>query len=153
MPFRHIEIPSLSRSLSNVMAHPSSAEPGALDFGLEEYRRLGGNCIHLHGEGDETHSRSATGQWLRSHGLRSEFFVCTQICHDRWDDTAKRAIDRFTPEAVSEDVATDLELLGTPYLDLVYLDDNPRAPCEPVIEAIGRELTRGRLRAFGVRNW
>ncbi len=96
---------------------------------------------------------AATGEWLRGNGLRAEFFLCSQICHDGWDESAHRAIDRFTPQAVSDDVDTDLELLGTEYLDLVYLDDSPETPLEPVIEAIGREITRGRVRAFGVRNW
>ena len=113
------------------MAHPSSADADTHQLALDEYARLGGNCIHLHGEGGEVHSRLATGQWLHSNGLRSEFFLCSQICHDGLDDLASRAIDRFTPQAVSEDVGTDLELLRTEYLDLVYLDDRPRMPLEP----------------------
>jgi aryl-alcohol dehydrogenase-like predicted oxidoreductase len=153
MPFRQIDIPLLGRRLSSVMAFPSSAADGTHELGLDEYRRLGGNCIHLHGEGDETHSRRATGEWLRSHRLRPEFFVCTQICHDGWDETAGQPIDRFTPEAVSEDVARDLELLGTDYIDLVYLGDNRQSPFEPVIDALGREIARGRIRAFGVSSW
>ncbi|HEY3836291.1 MAG TPA: aldo/keto reductase [Bryobacteraceae bacterium] len=59
----------------------------------------------------------------------------------------------FTPEGVSEDIDADLELLATDYLDLVYLDDNPEARPESVIEEIGREIGSGRARAFGVRNW
>src|SRR5262249_9449430 len=86
------------------------------------------------------------GRWLRKHGLRKEFFLCTQICHQGWNETAQRSIDRFTSAAVNEDIANALSLLGTDYLDLVYLDDNPRAPFEPVIHAIGREIARGRVR-------
>jgi len=105
------------------MVHPSSAEPGTHEAALDEYLRLGGDCIHCHGEGGETHSRRAAGRWLNRKGVRRQFFVCTQICHDGWDEAGQRAIDRFTPVCVSEDVATDLELLATGYLDLVYLDD------------------------------
>ena len=135
------------------MAHPSSAEEDAPELALDEYRQLGGNCIHLHDEGDGVHSRRATGQWLERRGLRAEFFLCTQICHAGWDSVGDRAIDRFKPEAVGEDIDADLELLATKYLDLVYLDDNPQAPLEPVIEALCREITRGKIRAFGFRNW
>jgi aryl-alcohol dehydrogenase-like predicted oxidoreductase len=85
--------------------------------------------------------------------LRAEFFLCAQICHAGWDSFGKHPIDRFTPEAVSEDIDSDLELLATNCLDLVYLDDNPQAPVEPVIVALNREITLGRIRAFGVRNW
>jgi aryl-alcohol dehydrogenase-like predicted oxidoreductase len=153
MPFRQIEIPSLKRTLSNVMAHPSSADPDSHESGLDEYLSLGGNCIHLHGEGGETHSRQATCRWLERRGLRAEFFLCTQIGHDGWDEAAGAAIDRFTAAAVAEDIDTDLELLGTDYLDFVYLDDNPRVSFQPVLEAIGSQIASGRVRSFGVRNW
>lgn len=135
------------------MAHPSSADPEEHQRGLDEYRLQGGNCIHLHGEGGETHTRVATGRWLQERGLRSEFFLCTQICHDGWDESAGRGINRFTPSAVSDDIAADLELLKTQYLDLVYLDDRPQAPFEAIVEATGGEIERGRVRGFGIRNW
>ena len=61
-------------------------------------------------------------------------------CHAGWDDVGRCAIDRFNAHAVKEDIDTDLELLGTEYLDLIYLDDNPQAQLEPVMEAIGRRL-------------
>jgi len=153
MDFRQVELPTLKRVLSNIMAHPSSADPDAHEAGLDEYARLGGNAIHLHGEGGETHSRRATGRWLQQRGRRPEFFLCTQIGHAGWDEAEGREIDRFTASAVSEDIDADLELLETKYLDFVYLDDNPRSPFEPVIEAIGRQIELGRIRAFGVRNW
>src|SRR5580704_2901240 len=139
MSFRQIKVPTLKRTLSNVMAHPSSADPEAHERGLDEYRLHGGNCIQFHGEGGETHSRDATGRWLQERGLRSEFFLCTQICHDGWDESAGRGIDRFTSSAVSDDIAADPELLKTEYLDLVYLDDRPSARFEGIVEAIGRE--------------
>ena len=153
MSFRRVEFPTLKRVLSNIMAHPSSADPEACEMALDEYARLGGNCIHLHGEGGETHTRRATGRWLQERDLRRDFFLCTQIGHAGWDEAAGRAIDRFTAAAVSEDVDTDLDLLGTEYLDFVYLDDSPQAPFAPVIEAIAREIGGGRVLAFGVRNW
>src|SRR5215813_12490102 len=77
------------------MAHPSSAEADTYERGLDEYRRLGGNCIHLPGEGGETHSRRPTGQRLESRGLWAKVFLCTQIYHEVSDETTKRAIVRF----------------------------------------------------------
>jgi aryl-alcohol dehydrogenase-like predicted oxidoreductase len=153
MPFRQIEVPSLGSALSNIEAAPSSGEPDTHLPGLDAYRELGGNCLHLHGEGGETHSRRTAGEWLREHGLREDFFVCTQICHEGWDEAAKRPIDRFTADAVSEDIAGDLELLGSDYVDLVYLDDRPSRPFAPVLDALAHALAAGRIRAIGVRNW
>src|SRR3954471_803030 len=152
MSYRRIEIPSLNCSLSNIMVCPSSADETS-EQALEEYFRLGGNCIHCHGEGGEIHSRRETGHWLHRNGLRREFFLCTQICHEGWDEVGHHSIDRFTPEGVRDDVAKDLELLATEYLDLVYLDDNRLAPLESVVEVIGDEIKKGRVRALGVRNW
>lgn len=153
MPFRKIEIPAFGRMMSNIMAHPSSSDTETNEPALDEYFRLGGNCIHLHGEGGESHTRRSTGQWLKRRDLRPQFFLCTQICHAGWDESANCPIDRFTAQAVNEDVDVDLELLATGFLDFVYLDDNPHAPFEPVVDAIGRQIARGRVRAFGVRNW
>lgn len=153
MTFRHINVASLGNSLSNVMAGPSSAERHTHEPGLEEYRRLGGNCLHLHGEGGETHSRRFAGEWLRTHGIRDDFFLCTQICHDEWDEAKGQEINRFFPAAVAEDVARDLEVLGTGHIDMVYLDDSPGLPIEPMIDAIADEIAAGRIGVFGVRNW
>ncbi len=153
MPIRRVELPSLGRSLSNLMAAPSSAQPDTHEAGLDAYRSLGGNAIHLHGEGGEEHSRRVVGEWLRSRGVRAEFFICTQICHDSWDEVEKKPIYRFAPEAVREDVIADLQLLGADYLDLVYLDDHPSRPFESVIEALRDEMAIGHVRGVGVRNW
>ena len=135
------------------MVHPSSAGGKDQELALQEYLQLGGNCIHLHEEGGGVVSRQATGKWLERRGLRASFFLCSQICHAGWDDIGQRSIDRFTPEAISEDVETDLDLLASKYLDMVYLDDNPESPAEPMLEALCREIARGRIKAFGFRNW
>jgi aryl-alcohol dehydrogenase-like predicted oxidoreductase len=153
MAFRQIDVPSLGRSLSSFMSAPSSSEADTHEAGLDAYHRLGGNAIHLHGEGGEMHSRRVTGDWLRRRGLRQDFFLCAQICHDDWDDVTRQTIDRFTPEAVHQDIALDLQLLGTDYLDFVYLDDRPDLGFEAVVEALGQEIASGRIQALGVRNW
>ena len=146
---RQVEVPICSKHLSVLMAAPSSAQPGTHIAGLDAYHRLGGNCLHLHGEGGETHSKRTAGVWLNDHGLRDEFVVCTQICHDDWDEAAQRPIDRFSPEAVHADIAADLELIETSYLDLVYLDDRPTAPFECVLDALSEEIELSRVRAIG----
>jgi aryl-alcohol dehydrogenase-like predicted oxidoreductase len=152
MPLRQIEVPQFGRRLSNIMACPSSAVAESHLPGLELFHKLGGNCIHLHGEGGETHSRTATGEWLARRKVRSDFFLCTQICHEGWDPVAERAIERCTAVAVEEDISTDLELLGIEYLDLVYIANPPRST-EAIVDAIAREVTLGRVHFFGVRNW
>lgn len=153
MPLRFTDVPSLGRRLTNLMAAPSSAEPETHKAGLDAYRRLGGNCIHLHGEGGETHSRRAVGDWLHRHGLRPQFFLCTQICHDAWNEANHTAVSRFHPDAVHEDIAVDLQLIGIDALDLVYLDDSRDEPFEPIVDAMGQAISEGTIGSYGVRNW
>ncbi len=151
--FAHVYVSSLNRHLSRLVANPSSSGPNTHETGLDAYRESGGNCIYLHGEGGETHSREATARWLRDRGLRNEFFLCTQICHDDWDAIHSRPIDRFTSHAVAEDVTKDLSLMGIDHLDLVCLGDNPASSFEPVFDALTREIQKGRIGAYGLSNW
>ena len=153
MALRQVYVPSLDRRLSNLMAGLSSSAPQTHEAGLDAFYALGGNCLHLHGEGGEMHSRQAAGEWLKRHQLREDFFLCTQICHEAWDAVNQRSIDRFEAGPVEADIATDLGLLGTAYIDFVYLDDSPQRPVELVLDALHHEISRGRLRAWGVRNW
>src|SRR3954468_2329521 len=118
MAIRLIDIPSLGRRLANLMAGPSSADPDQHDAGLDAYLRMGGNCLHLHGEGGETHSRRSAGAWLNRHRLRPRFFICPKICPDGWDEVKQIAVNRFEAASVEEDIAADLELIQTDYLDL-----------------------------------
>ncbi|HVZ30625.1 MAG TPA: aldo/keto reductase [Asticcacaulis sp.] len=135
------------------MASLSSAESESHERGLDLFRRLGGNCLHVHGEGGETHSRIALGRWLRKYDLRAEMFVCTQVCHDGWDPMTKRTIDRFTADALYEDIDADLELLETDYLDLVYAANAKDTGIAAFVDAMAKEIQCGRVRAYGVRNW
>jgi aryl-alcohol dehydrogenase-like predicted oxidoreductase len=136
-----------------IMAALSSAQPETHQDGLNLFRHKGGSMLHLHGEGGETHSRKAAGEWLNQHDLRSQFTVCTQICHDDWDEANQSPIVRFTPEGAAEDIAADLQLIRSSYVDVVYLDDHSELPFEPIIEFLAAEVRAGRIRHIGVRNW
>jgi aryl-alcohol dehydrogenase-like predicted oxidoreductase len=142
----------LNRSLSRLVANPSSGHPDAHVAGLDLFESLGGNCLYLHGEGGETHSREATGRWLSVPG-RSEFFLATQICHDDWDDATATPIIRFTEQAVAEDVTKNLELLAIDHIDLVCLGDQPTLPLEPIIDALARQIEGGRIGQYGLCSW
>ena len=135
------------------MFAPSSMRPDTVEEELHRYFKAGGNALHLHGEGGETLSREAVGKWLKHLDLREDFFLCAQICHDEWDEKAQLPIDRFSPKAVSEDIDTNLRLLGIESLDMVYLDDRPGRRFEPVFEAMCEEVSTVRIRSIGVRNF
>jgi hypothetical protein len=143
---------SLNQKAFPLMAALSSARPETHEPGLELFRKLGGSLLHLHGEGGETHSRKAAGTWLERTGLRSQFALCSQICHDDWDDSLQRPILRFTPSGVVEDIEAELHLLGCAALDLAYLDDHGDLAFEPVIEALAAEVCAHRVLHVGLRN-
>ena len=153
MALRRIKLPGCDFPLSVLMGAPSSANFETHAKGLEAFRQLGGNCIHLHGEGGETHSRQFVGDWLRKSNTDSPFYVCTQICHDQWDAVNGRSIMRFSSDAVHEDVAMDLLLTDLGQINMVYLDDRPTMPFEPVFDALHEEWAAGRIQGIGVRNW
>src|SRR5262249_42283259 len=119
----------------------------------ERYFQLGGNCLYLHGEGEETHSRKTTGRWLRERRLLREVFLCTQVCHDLWDEASQSPIDRFTATAVHEDIDRDMTLIGVDHIELVGLGDKPHVPFEPVLEALSDAIAQGHIRAYGLSNW
>ena len=150
---RFITLPTFGRELCVVMAAPASSQYDSLEPRLDAFRALGGNCLHIHGEGGETQSRIETGKWICERGVREIFFLASQICHDGWNELLQQEVNRFTPGAVREDIALERELIGTEYLDFAYFDDRPDKPFEEVILAIGAELEAGKLRAFGARNF
>ena len=147
------DVPTTDWRLSRFMANPSSSAPESHWAGLDAYHRLGGNCIYVHGEGGETHTRETTGRWLRERHLRSRFFLSTQVCHDDWDEMNQRPIGRFTALGLEEDVRKDLELIGTGRIDLIGLSHHPNLPVEPVIDAVRREISAGRVGGYGFCNW
>jgi aryl-alcohol dehydrogenase-like predicted oxidoreductase len=132
-----------------------SSQPGSPHAqSLYRFFAAGGNAIHLHGEGGEEESRIAAGEWMKETGSRSKMFVCTQVCHEGWNDAAQVEIDRLTPAAIEEDIARDLDLLQTDYLDFVYFScDGSQAPVEPLMDTLEEQRRLGRIRSFGARNW
>lgn len=153
MSLSRVFVPSLGRSLARLMAAPSSSDAASHVPGLEAYLDLGGDSLHLHGEGEETHSKKAAGDWLRHKDLRRSVFLATQICHEGWNEVESRPIVRFDGSSVHEDIDADLRHVGTESIDLVYLDDNPSYSFEPVLDALMEECSRGRIAFVGARNW
>jgi aryl-alcohol dehydrogenase-like predicted oxidoreductase len=46
-----------------------------------------------------------------------------------------------------------MDLLETRHIDVVCIDDVPVLPLEPVLRAIGEQISAGRIGAFAVWNW
>lgn len=152
--FPTVRIPGLNRDIGRIMlaARPFPQEPHAAT--LDRFLAVGGNAIHLHGEGGETLSREAVGAWMQDRQTREQVVLCSQICHDGWDEATQTEFDRLTPEGIEEDISHDLALLQTNALDVVYLScDMPTTPVAAILESLAEQWQRGRIHAYGVRNW
>jgi len=84
-------------------------------------------------------------------GRRDEFVVATKlgmkVGPEPWDE--------FTSaEAIRVQLGRSLERLGTDYVDLYYLHKpDPHTSDQEIVEALGAELSAGRIRAWGVSNY
>ncbi|GGE31103.1 oxidoreductase [Pullulanibacillus camelliae] len=115
---------------------------------LDRFFAIGGNTIdtaHIYCGGE---SEIAIGQWLRERGNREEVVILTKGAHH--DHTGPRV----NPEAISSDLFTSLERLGTDYIDLYALHrDDPNVPVAVIIEALNAHIEAGRIKAIGGSNW
>lgn len=84
-------------------------------------------------------------------GRRDQFVVATKLGMK----VGEAAVDEFTSaEAIRVQLGRSLERLGTDYVDLYYLHKpDPHTGDQEIIEALGAELSAGRIRAWGVSNY
>ena len=159
---RYVKIAQLEKPVSAIGLGTASHAftPNTYDRAaelLERFLKLGGNCIdtaHIYGFGD---SEKTLGKWIKESGRRGELVLITKGCHpavDRQDIFGSPWVPRLTRDAIQVDLSESLERLQTDYSDLYLLHrDDESVPVGPLVEALNQELTRGRIRAFGVSNW
>ena len=143
----------------------SEAALGAMDFGsrigkedafrvLDAYVDAGGNFIdtsnnyaHWRGTGDE--SELLLGEWLSARQNREKVVIATKVGFDRHGTGAglkKEQIEYWIDES--------LRKLKTDYVDLYYAHtDDPDTPIEETMEAFGRLVEKGKIRALGGSNY
>jgi aryl-alcohol dehydrogenase-like predicted oxidoreductase len=116
---------------------------------LDEWVRLGGNCIDTARVYADGESERALGRWLDARpDVRDELVVLTKGAHPEGGRDR-----RVTPEDIASDVRESTERLGR-HVDLYLLHrDDPGVPVGPLIECLNEHRRTGALRAFGVSNW
>ncbi len=124
---------------------------------LDAFLAAGGTLIDTAPVYNAGESEETVGRWLRERETRRAVVLVTKGCHplfDPQDPFAKPWEPRVTPEAVHADLNESLERLQTDYVDVYLLHrDDEQMPVGPLIETLNRELSDGRIRAFGVSNW
>lgn len=91
---------------------------------------------------------------LRRVGAWERAVVATKGGHPDGGKAYRRPDRYLAPEVISRDVEDSLERLETDRIPLYYLHrDDARAPVEEVMEALNREVARGRVGYLGASNW
>lgn len=116
---------------------------------LDEFVKLGGNCVdtaHCYAGGA---SEKALGMWLNDRGNREKIYVLTKGCHPY-----KPNEKRVNPEGIRADLTDSLNRLNCKYVDAwMFHRDDPEVPVGPLVEETNAQIAAGKIRVLGASNW
>ena len=117
---------------------------------LDAWLAAGGRLIDTAASYGAGGSERVIGAWLRSRAARESVVLLTKAGHP--DDDYRRS--RVSPEVIGVDLASSLERLGVPSVDVVLLHrDDTTQPVGPLLEALAAQVVAGRARTYGLSNW
>jgi len=144
-PVQGIQAPISRAVIGSMIFSPEAKE---LTFSLlDEFQKLGGNCIdtaHCYGGGK---SEQALGMYFKERD-RSKWIVLDKGCHPYGKP-------RVSVECIREDLKDSFERMQqTPYIDIwVFHRDEPGVPVGPLCEELNAWIAKGKIRAIGASNW
>lgn len=148
---RTIQIAGLEKPVSTLIQGSDYFRPSVYEKVcqvLDRFVSIGGNTIDTANVYCEGQSEVAIGQWLKDRNNREDIVILTKGAHHDQNGP------RVNPEAISEDLFTSLERLGTDYIDLYALHrDDKTIPVEVIMDALNEHIQAGRIRAIGGSNW
>lgn len=99
-------------------------------------------------------SERAFGDCLRRLGLWEKSVVATKGGHPDGGPDYPRPGRYLAPDIIASDIDDSLDRLGADSIALYYLHrDDSRVPAGEIIDALNREVERGRIRYLGASNW
>lgn len=120
------------------------ADNGVSPALLDRYYAAGGRALDLANVYLDGEAARAAGTWLRQRGRAGDMVLYAKGCHP----------PACHPDLVRQEVDYALRLTGLDYLDVFLLHrDNPGVAVQAWADALGAEVTAGRIGAFGVSNW
>jgi len=97
-------------------------------------------------------SEVSLGNWLTSRKLHDKTVIISKCCHP--EQKYNNGADRVTPEAIEQDFLQSVERLGTEHIDIYFLHrDDLKVDVGPIIEALNKLHSQGKIGAFGGSNW
>jgi aryl-alcohol dehydrogenase-like predicted oxidoreductase len=138
-------LPGLPASLSRLILgcdNKSTYDEGAPVW--DAWIAAGGNSFdtaHIYGRGV---SEAALGQWIARRGNADDIVVIAKGAHT----------PDCTPEAIGRQLTASLERLKLAYAPIYIMHrDNPDVPVGEFVDAVNREISRGRVGIWGGSNW
>ena len=160
---RYGTVPGIDKSISRIVlgtmiVSDGEPSPPGTEFpylGLEGSFELldavverGGNAFDsAHVYGIDGSSEKGLGLWMEAHGNRDDMFILTK-------GGVHKGEPRVTPAFIREDMDLSLDRLRTSYIDLYIVHhDDPGVPVEPIVDLLNKDISDGRIRAYGFSNW
>jgi len=110
----------------------------AMEHGINTF-----DTAHVYGEGNEV----MLGNWVRERGVKDKVVILAKGAHPY-------GRNRVTPEDIEADLTESLRRQKSDYFDLYVLHrDDPAVPVGPIVEALNKHKSAGKIGAFGGSNW
>lgn len=117
---------------------------------MEEFLEFGGNTFDNARVYGDWQSERFLGEFFKRTGKRHEMVITTKCGHHN----KKTWEPRLDPYNLNADVDTSLTMLGTDYIDILYLHrDDIFKPVEEIMVALDKIVKSGKARVLGASNW
>ena len=146
-----MRIPGIDRPLSALALgshYYRLADAGNWHALLDDYLEAGGTVLDTARSYAE--SEQVIGPWLAQRDVRERLVLLTKGGHGRRHGVTEGDF----AATIEAELGTSLQVLGVEQVDLYLLHrDSPAFDVGTIVEALNRELRRGRVRALGASNW
>lgn len=117
---------------------------------MEEFLAFGGTTFDNSRNTADGQSEFFLGKFLKKTGKRNEMIIATKCAHhDR-----KYYRPRVDAASIFSDLDTSLTVIGTDYIDILYLHrDDIARPVEEIMVALDKVVKSGKVRVLGASNW
>ncbi|MBL8992761.1 MAG: aldo/keto reductase, partial [Spirochaetia bacterium] len=127
-----------------VMGVDNQTTLGQASLIFDDYFEMGGNTFDsafIYGGGK---CETVLGQWIRQRNIRDKVVILDKGAHT----------PHCNPEALTSQLLTSLERLGTDHLDIYMMHrDNLDIPVGEFVDVLNEHHKAGRIRIFGGSNW
>lgn len=122
------------------------------------YIEKGGNFIdtaEIYGATEEFGlSEKTIGMWLNSRKKRDDVVILSKGCIPGTCKALHPQGAEISPKGIHDAISGSLDRLQTKYIDIWMLHrDNPKQPVGPIVDALNKEIEKGRILSYGGSNW